>query len=591
MKKYQLIIILVVLLASFTSNAQVGIGTTTPDTSAKLDVTSTTKGLLPPRMTYAQKNAIPSPAAGLMIWCTDCGLKGQMQVFNGSAWTNMIGSVANNPTSNGTAIITDYNCGTASTGVMTTIAPVSGVSQTLTANVTTAGTYSISTTANGVTFAATGTFATTGNQNIVLTATGTPTAAGTHNFILNTSPNCNFNRTTYNYQPSSNGSAAVGSYSCATASAGTLYKNVAVSGVSQTITADVTTAGTYSLSSTANGVTFAGAGTFAGTGSQNIILTATGTPTDIGSNTFTLNTTPNCAFTRTTNLVSSNGSAVVTSYDCSATPTGYLVVGVADSGVKQTIIANVTAIGTYTIAATANGVTFAGSGTFAGTGFQNIVLTATGTPLAINNHTFTLNTTPSCSFVRNTAGTVTSAGRIWMDRNLGASQVATSSTDVLSYGDLFQYGRRADGHQIRTSSTTPTQSSTSVPGHPNFITNTSWFQDLVYSSLWSGISAPNNPCPSGFRLPNNSELDNERLSWGTTNNNATGAIGSNLRLPLAGKRDSSTGNVVTAGSSGFYYSGTASADETLLLEISSSGAVINNLAQPGIGMSVRCIKN
>jgi len=42
-------------------------------------------------------------------------------------------------------------------------------------------------------------------------------------------------------------------------------------------------------------------------------------------------------------------------------------------------------------------------------------------------------------------------GRIWMDRNLGASQAATSYTDANSYGDLYQWGRSADGHQCRTS--------------------------------------------------------------------------------------------------------------------------------------------
>ncbi len=36
-------------------------------------------------------------------------------------------------------------------------------------------------------------------------------------------------------------------------------------------------------------------------------------------------------------------------------------------------------------------------------------------------------------------GTVTSAGQIWMDRNLGASRVATSLYDVLAYGDLYQW--------------------------------------------------------------------------------------------------------------------------------------------------------
>ncbi|MCC5924135.1 MAG: hypothetical protein JJT77_10135 [Crocinitomicaceae bacterium] len=47
-------------------------------------------------------------------------------------------------------------------------------------------------------------------------------------------------------------------------------------------------------------------------------------------------------------------------------------------------------------------------------------------------------------------------GKVWMDRNLGASQAATSSTDAAAYGDLYQWGRRSDGHQCRTSITTTT---------------------------------------------------------------------------------------------------------------------------------------
>jgi hypothetical protein len=100
--------------------------------------------------------------------------------------------------------------------------------------------------------------------------------------------------------PSSNGTAVVSAYSCTTASAGAMTSGIAVSGVTQTITATVTTVGTYAISTTANGVTFAASGTFAGTGSQNIVLTATGTPTAAGTNSFTLDTTPNCSFSRTT---------------------------------------------------------------------------------------------------------------------------------------------------------------------------------------------------------------------------------------------------------------------------------------------------
>ncbi|MFN7099320.1 MAG: hypothetical protein ACK4M4_02945 [Flavobacterium sp.] len=59
------------LIVTVTTYAQVGIGTTTPHASSILDVTSTTQGMLTPRMTTAQRNAITSPADGLMVYDTD----------------------------------------------------------------------------------------------------------------------------------------------------------------------------------------------------------------------------------------------------------------------------------------------------------------------------------------------------------------------------------------------------------------------------------------------------------------------------------------------------------------------------------------
>ena len=77
------------------SNAQnIGIGTITPDASAALDIKDSAKGFLPPRMTYAQRNAISNPAAGLMIYCTDCGNKGEWQGYNGSAWMSLTNTTA-----------------------------------------------------------------------------------------------------------------------------------------------------------------------------------------------------------------------------------------------------------------------------------------------------------------------------------------------------------------------------------------------------------------------------------------------------------------------------------------------------------------
>jgi len=85
-------IIILLLLASYTF-AQTGIGTSTPHASAKLDVSSTDKGFLPPRMTVVQRGAIPTPAAGLMVYQTD-GTAG-LYYYSGTAWIYIINSLTN----------------------------------------------------------------------------------------------------------------------------------------------------------------------------------------------------------------------------------------------------------------------------------------------------------------------------------------------------------------------------------------------------------------------------------------------------------------------------------------------------------------
>ena len=74
------------LLISKIAIAQVGIGTTNPDASSILDITSTNKGLLAPRMTTAQKNAIVSPATSLMVFDTDLG---KFSYYNGITWITL----------------------------------------------------------------------------------------------------------------------------------------------------------------------------------------------------------------------------------------------------------------------------------------------------------------------------------------------------------------------------------------------------------------------------------------------------------------------------------------------------------------------
>jgi hypothetical protein len=70
----------------YNNGTNIGIGTTTPDASAKMDISSTTSGLLIPRMSMAERNAIVSPATGLIIYNTDCS---ELQFFNGSGWASI----------------------------------------------------------------------------------------------------------------------------------------------------------------------------------------------------------------------------------------------------------------------------------------------------------------------------------------------------------------------------------------------------------------------------------------------------------------------------------------------------------------------
>jgi len=82
------------LLTGGNITGQLSIGTTSPQSSAVLDVSSTTQGFLPPRLIQSQRNAISNPVAGLVVWCKNCGSNGELQVYNGTTWTNMIGGVA-----------------------------------------------------------------------------------------------------------------------------------------------------------------------------------------------------------------------------------------------------------------------------------------------------------------------------------------------------------------------------------------------------------------------------------------------------------------------------------------------------------------
>lgn len=194
-------------------------------------------------------------------------------------------------------------------------------------------------------------------------------------------------------------------------------------------------------------------------------------------------------------------------------------------------------------------------------------------------------------------GTVTSAtGRIWMDRNLGATRVATSITDADSFGDLYQWGRGADGHQLRNSGTTNNLSDSDQPDHSLFIVtsgkNYDW-QFFLKNHLWQGVEGVDNPCPKGFRLPTDAEWKEEVKKWSSSD--ANGAFSSPLKLPAAGIRRRTTGEVyIYPNNVGFYWSSSRRIDypTAFYLDFSDTRAYfVSYGAERSFGFSCRCIKD
>ena len=225
-----------------------------------------------------------------------------------------------------------------------------------------------------------------------------------------------------------------------------------------------------------------------------------------------------------------------------------------------------------------------------------VMIAISGCKKEDNNDESTIGETKTCNEIDFTWNDVTNptTGKTWMDRNLGASRLATSSTDSLAYGDLYQWGRGSDGHQCRESNTTSTKSSTDTPGHGNYIiTNdapdpTDDWREPQNDNLWQGVDGINNPCPDGYRLPTKIEWEEEIESW--TSENSDGAYGSVLKLPIAGWRIHSNGWLYNVGTLGYYWSSTASGTNAsrLYFNSSSAGMFTSNRAY---GFSVRCIKD
>jgi len=239
-------------------------------------------------------------------------------------------------------------------------------------------------------------------------------------------------------------------------------------------------------------------------------------------------------------------------------------------------------------------LTFIISGTPAGTGTANFTFSIGGMNCILRRIVYCSNTITAIVNVTNPI-----TGKIWMDRNLGATQAATSSDDVNSWGDLYQWGRSSDGHQCRNSPVTFTLSTTDQSIDRGFIIATSspldW-RDPQNLNLWQGVNGINNPCPVGYRLPTYAELDAERASW--ISNDGQGAFASHLKWSQAGNRAYyGPGNGMITGFVGCYWSSSVNGTSSYFLIFYNTdndpttidAKMVNR--ERYLGKSVRCIKN
>jgi hypothetical protein len=134
-------------------------------------------------------------------------------------------------------------------------------------------------------------------------------------------------------------------------------------------------------------------------------------------------------------------------------------------------------------------------------------------------------------------------------------------------------------------------SSTDQPGHGNFIlapNSPGDWRNPQNTNLWQGVNGVNNPCPSGYRLPTETELNTERLSWNSYN--SFGAYTSPLKLPMTGDRGGGSASLSAVGTGGYYWSQTISSTASLYLLFYSTDAFTLAISR-SFGISVRCIKD
>jgi uncharacterized protein (TIGR02145 family) len=532
-------------------SAQKVIAGATPDPSALLDVQSAAGGVLLPRMTTAEREAIANPATGLLIFNTTLNC---MEVNVGTparpAW-GCVGVIFNSVTA---ASSTPIVCNNAS------LPPITH---------TTTGATGIGA-ATGLPPGVSAAWA----ENTI-TISGTPTSAGVFNYSIPLTGG-------------SGGGTATGTITVtavntagAASSTPTLCVNTDLTAITHTTTRAT---GIGAATGLPGGVTASWASN---------MITISGTPTASGTFNYTIPLTGGCGSAQASGTITVN--PVNTAGAASSTPT--LCVNTALTAITHT---TTRATGISAATGLPGGVTAS---------WASNTITISGTPMASGTFNYTIPLTGGCGSAQ-ASGTimvpstltgcqVCGVGRVltFSCYNLGAAATTDPYTPRWELnGHYYQWGRAA------VAANGPSGSGST---QANAGTITDWNTTAAPNGAWAdGSKTANDPCPAGFRVPTsaqwvtvlNTSLNPTRSYPGTWSSSSTnysaglriGAGTTGLFLPAAGYRYGSNGTLYYRGTYGYYWSSTEDGIIASILGFSNGNADRGGFGRTN-GVSIRCV--